>query len=1287
MKLLTKQLQVKANEIISSFKTNYQVLYLGQGITPEDLSREVCELPWACILTSLRDVDIITQYFSQENRRIIEHTEDTLSENPFQMDKLNVLRIYGIDDEKDDESDSFVEEFGMTENTSFLRNVAAQLDGIVKMHVIGYKAQNECEVPPRTFANFLRHTSGYKYIEFYGDKESDEKLHALARHMNCEVYEQTLAEILTYTTLRSNKVIEKLESDEYINTFYSNEEMYSIPTSELKLAYDDFCFLVTEESMQVIQPNGKASYTDFFLDFLEKSATEGPQWVGYQRRSQFYVERDYAQLLETVIRLKLMGNNRLPQRKEEGDLPIILSGASGSSKSVVFGALAYKFYQEHQYPVLFLRDRGNGDALNQDEISKVQRLVELLNNKTDNKVLILWDCSSHKYINQFYEMTRKLSSKGRRFVLVGSAYEYQTLDFSALSMDSERQKSVSVFKLIGKEDDRRFIPVRLDYCNPFETEGHFMFLDDSGYYIKADRDVSECELKCLKRVFREYSGISSKSLEKIFEWVRVQCNNDIFMYFYYLTTLLRPKLVGGLDNEHVMVGRYVQNRLNKIFSNMEGINLLMDTCHMDIDSLIEDSDDDNFDYEVYEKSEEEKALSVELDPKQEKNLDRFNTCIALFSQFKLSVPYSVAIRMFDLKEQNDVVYSTYDRKKELFLVLTQSIPWIWYGKNGEEADFSFRFRNPLEAELYLAGDSVGQSVEKLKDQLEIIVKLMEMYGKDYQNNGYENLDFKKSLLSLLKLIGPNTSFSEFKKGGKRYQAHLEMMASLEIIIDKLKELRKEWKIPDYDGGFAITEISFSREFYRQSWDKEVIGKESVERDAWENPLAQHIYSKEKYEVRLKNMKGSLEFALKKVEEIKALYSQNERALAAYGGKGQIRRTRNNLINEMVLGNIQAYNLLEKYIKYCNDIIKEKPDKMWVNGVFTQSYESIFKQMQMVISSDPGNGYYYNTLFKCFQQEYDNPQITLEKKLKYLAEISNIADMAESNTLINKGETGDDVDMRIAWIREKEGTVEVSMDEVYKNADTPFNRMLQVMLEKQNPAGLLFVCRNELKNENISILQQQEDLSKEEKEKSKKVLEFLLKSDYKACVFSNVATLLMLIRVMWMVYTGKTVACKKECQCITMKNEHWRQLQKVCNKYMDMAGDSAMPSVVLIYALATLQVTKDYKQCWEIIGRIRENNFLKEDRMRTPYIYCDELGEPYRYTGRVLDVDNPNAIVKVKDICFPGSERGIRMFVGWNNTKIKTGTVFDKYTNLELGIHYTGFKMYTKESRMAKVGKQ
>ena len=69
------------------------------------------------------------------------------------------------------------------------------------------------------------------------------------------------------------------------------------------------------------------------------------------------------------------------------------------------------------------------------------------------------------------------------------------------------------------------------------------------------------------------------------------------------------------------------------------------------------------------------------------------------------------------------------------------------------------------------------------------------------------------------------------------------------------------------------------------------------------------------------------------------------------------------------------------------------------------------------------------------------------------------------------------------------------------------------------------------------------------------------------------------------------------------------------------------------------------------------------------------------------MDNPNAIVKVKDICFPGSERGIRMFVGWNNTKIKTGTVFDKYTNLELGIHYTGFKMYTKESRMAKVGKQ
>ena len=130
----------------------------------------------------------------------------------------------------------------------------------------------------------------------------------------------------------------------------------------------------------------------------------------------------------------------------------------------------------------------------------------------------------------------------------------------------------------------------------------------------------------------------------------------------------------------------------------------------------------------------------------------------------------------------------------------------------------------------------------------------------------------------------------------------------------------------------------------------------------------------------------------------------------------------------------------------------------------------------------------------------------------------------------------------------------------------------------------------------------------------------------------------------------------------------------------------MPSIVLVYALATLQVTKSYRQCWKIMGEIKEKNFYKEDRMKTPYIFCNEKGEPYLYTGRVLGVKIPNAIVKVNEMQFPGSEKGILLYIGRYNTEISKGRIFDKYTPLELGIHYTGFKMYIKESRMTKVGK-
>lgn len=1289
MKLSAKELQGKANEIKSSFKTNYQVLYLGKGTTPEDLSAEVCALPWACILTSLRDADIFNRYFSNANRPMVEHTEETLRESPFQTDQLNILRIYGIDDETAEEIDNFEKEYGLTENTSFLKNIASQLDGIVKLHVVGYKPQSVDEVPAKIFASFLKRSTGYKYIEFYGVKEKDTDIQNMAHHMNCETYEQSLAEILLNSTLKSNLPIYNPQNRGYVHTFYSNEEMYTIPVAELNTTYDDFCFLVTEECMQVIQPNGKASYIDFFLDFLEKSATDGPQWVGYQKRSYFYVERDYAKLLETVIRRKLISNHKLPQKRDEGDVPIILTGASGSSKSVVLGALAYKFYQEHQYPILFLKDSENGDMLSQEDINKVKNLVELLNNKTDNKVLIFWDCSSYKHMSQFQELIHSLTSTGRRFVLVGSAYEYQTLDPVILYRNTEKKRTVSIYRFVEKENE--FVPVR--YQKAAESEEHFLFADTDGYYIKADRRMSAKEQNHLKQIFREYSGIPGKALTNIFEQIQKNYDDDIFMYFYYLTTLLRPKLIGGLDHEHVMVGKYVQNRLNKICSNIDDSNLLLHHCRDDIEKMLaalENTDnEEEFDYDLYEELSEQKAYLEEIKPAQQKKLDRFNTCIALFSQFKLSVPYHVAVKMLDLDEMLDnVVYSTENRQKELFLVLTESIPWILYGRTNEEGDFAFRFRNPLEAELYLEGDSSGQVVENIEEQLRIIVQLMEFYGEDYRENNYEDMRFKKSLLALLKLIGPNTVFPEFKKNGKRYQAHWEMLASLEVILGELKKIRNYWKVPDYDGGFAIAEISFSREFYRQSWDREVRGKESAERDAWDIEQAKDIYSKEKYENRLRKMKESLELAMEKVDEMKALYGQNERALAVYGGLGQIQRTRNNLVNEMVLGNIQANNLEKKYFRYCKEVMKTEPDNVWENGMFTQPYTSIFRQMQLVINSDPGNGHYYNTLFKCFQQEYENVEVAQERKLKYLAEISNVADMAESNELINKGEPGDDVDTRIAWIREKEGNFEVSMEEVENGMDTPFYKMFQHMLENQNPAGLLFVCRKELKKDSGSLLQIQEDLSTEEREQCLKVMQFLQKPEYVSCVMENTASLVMLIRVMWMAYSGKPMTGKRECQHIAMKTLQWNQLQSLCKRYVDLAGECSMPSIVLVYALATLQVTKSYQQCWKIMEKIKEHNFYryKEDRMRTPYIYCNEYGKPYLYTGRVLKTKNPNAIIKVNEIHFPGAEKGILLYVGRNNTEIKEGRIFDKYTPLELGLHYTGFKMYTEEIRMIKVGK-
>ena len=78
--------------------------------------------------------------------------------------------------------------------------------------------------------------------------------------------------------------------------------------------------------------------------------------------------------------------------------------------------------------------------------------------------------------------------------------------------------------------------------------------------------------------------------------------------------------------------------------------------------------------------------------------DELFILIAMFSKFKLEVPYRIVYQVLTNFSDSKIVFST--ENKKIFDALTK-IPLFHYGDSERMNGFTFRFRNSLEALLFL----------------------------------------------------------------------------------------------------------------------------------------------------------------------------------------------------------------------------------------------------------------------------------------------------------------------------------------------------------------------------------------------------------------------------------------------------------------------------------------------------------------------------------------------------------------------------------------------------------
>lgn len=1248
-----------ADSFFRNFNCNPMILFVGRSALQEELE-VIADCPWSCVITTRTDQKFSRCFIQNGMRTLKEYSSRReIPAKPLNRKNLPILRLFGVDGYgRSDTADSeaFLASIGLSGDGDqseadlkraheMLQLLPGLLDCVSKLVVTGYQPEAERELPLSVFARILIDvpSGNVQLWDMIPSAPSFGQLDKIAQHKEFFFTDNRLADIIQDRTEDKENIISQADSDLY----YIDKAPVAVRPEEL-MRYSYLAQLLTERTVCGIQPNGTLQYERWFSNFLLLSSSDGPQWYGYLPRSTFYVKRSYEDVLVELTRRALSTG---VFQKQVLSSPIVLYGDSGSSKTITLGALAYRIYNEQLCPVIFIRNDTLLFYSGSQELEDLDSLMQFIEQQDGGhgRILLVWDCSSYRSgINVAQKLSQQLNNRGRRFVLVCSAYS-----------GPENGVSAKYFRMNRSDGSR--------YFNPCTSEQAQVVQNQHCLYVKAVREMEPQEIGALRTRFREYSGIASASLKYWFDKLeKEEHNNNIFDYFYRLIALLRPQLEEGLSREQRKVTQYVNNQLARILEKQQEqeqqvlspMQQAFLAAGFPLEEIPEDEPED----------ENDTDFSVAL--------DRFNLCVAMFSQFKLDTPSSLAFAIFLGDDRN--IYTA-----ELFQIIT-TIPWLYYGESqgggnfvfceGQRSeDFVFRFRTPIEAEIFLEKNGYTG-----KQQVDLLCNIIDLYGKNYQKTLCRDDGLTICLQDLLRLMGPNSRYLPFQEVPSQRSIHEEVLRNLDTLIDKVWNIWEEYDVPDRNAGFASIAVTFTREFYGRQWDSVYLSKRnSTKQKPWEIDCEK--YTAKTYQLRLERLHNAVVLANYCVAELEKLLRMGDEQYTFQHLTDQ----RDMLIVEIA----QCNSLTERLVGEYRDLLGSGHDEeIRYHSQRIQQYPEVFRLLTQVINHQPDNGYAYNAVFKAFQEAYKR-EVREEKKLQYLNEIMQIVDTCSNTDVYNRGTNGnDEVSKNIAAIRAISNNFQMTIGEI-KNRTGGKNTYYELydrLLEANNPAAITFICLKELERADI-VFRSTERLTDRQVQVCREVLNFMRGPDEFECICNNSYALALTIRVSWMCYNKTALLGSVECQLTHLKREEWFDICDLCRKYFARTDPMVrQPILVLLYALSELQTTGNFQSAIRILETLEEGQFFSSERMRTPFLICNEGGEAKKpdgtkYDGTVISTENYNGYIRVNGVPERlGRKVGVRFRRSNLGRNVRMPVKNDYLTDLELGIGYMGLSAYRSE---------
>lgn len=1261
-----------AEDFFNQFYSRHMILYVGRG---EDLDEEglrrIARYPWSAVITSREDEDFFTLFQSEDRRVFLQCAQDEAATRGRDKLKLNRRELHII---------QLFRKTGTMFNRDGTKNRRAwhyaqqmlnRLPGLMAfvnpLTMVGVDSEQDWDLMEESLRWILIENAEVSSVSIWGISSAAQQAHAdllkELRDRDFAIHETSLTEMIR---ARDAEEEDFGENDEDFDVPDSGDDEYfqanrpvSVTRREL-ITFKNVGTLLTERTLNAVHPQGRIQVRKWFSTFLECSASMGPQWYGYHKSSTFYVKRSFEDALVQLVRRQLEGQGLDEKNEEKGRL-IVLEGDPGSSKSITLGALACRIYNDHINPVIFISDehfQGMGS-----DFDDLDAALQLLTDKAvkDTRILVIWDSSAYRAgVDRGRDLLKRLlRDRGRRVVLVCSSYDLKsaaTADNHYFRFSPEDSK----FKQCGEDE---------------KDEAQVVRLPDR-YVVRACRELGEQERKRFWKIAREYSGIPESTITKLRRSLETDMATEIFDYYYKLIALLRDALERGLRTERGKVYQYVKDELGRALENIREDVQKERTQNPMYQAFLEAG------FDASKLAPEEPTEKREqLGDDMEARLNKLQTCIALFSRFKLEMPYTLAYTVLtrDVDQNNGTT-------QELFRIATREIPWLHYGENGE-GDFTFRFRNALEAEIYL-----GQHGVDGDRQVNLLCELLRLYGEDYQASGFRDSRLTDSLLALLRLMGPNSGYTPFEN--RRSADYKSILKNMDRVIDEVRNLiaPEGYGVPDEFAGFVNIIITFTREYYGTIWEDKYPCADAdkpwaVQAESSPGQYAPEGYTPRKYELRIQKLKDVIELADQSREDIEALL----------GTPGS---NRAHLFSQLRVLDVESTycdgrleKMLEEY-RNCCEAHGEAPNEALTGGRL--DYKVIRKRLLKDIERDLTNGYTYNALFTAFERMYEREKEKRKGKeiseeiLQYLGEIMVVAERCQTmgDAIRNRGAKGrDEINKHVAIITNYGSDIDITMDDIdsyrrgmWTREINSFFKFYDRMLEDERATAIIFVCQKEL----LGVLRSDKPLDDDQKKRCQRVLEFMEENYNRPCVEMNDDAQAMRIRLTWIKHTGRVLSHRSECQCTKLNTEQWKEFHKLCEQYSRVAREeSRQPILILLYALSTVQKDsgneQSYRDAQDILNALEEEDFYLERRMFVPFMLCGEKGDPLQYHGIVKELKGRSGKMDVT-----GISRPVRFHC--DNLDMRPEVLEPKQSGqvalsgLELGIGYTGFSVYTAEGR-------